>query len=106
MATKKITEYAYVNNFSSSDVLLIVTNVATTPLTRIVTGSGFFGAVNTSITITGNNNIEANTIIVRRNETPSNSSITIKGGTIFFDNNYIYVAISNNEIKRASLSAF
>ena len=38
---------------------------------------------------------------------PANSTLSVvKAGTIFFDFNYIYVAVEDNKVKRASLSFF
>lgn len=48
----------------------------------------------------------ANNFISRDKRTPSNSSITIERGTIFYDDNYLYIATSNNVIKRVSLTSF
>lgn len=50
--------------------------------------------------------ISANTIILKTSQTPANSTITVTKGTILFDNNYIYVAIANNNLKRVALSSF
>lgn len=38
--------------------------------------------------------------------TPSSSSDTCYIGEIFWDANYIYVAVANNQLKRVALSSF
>lgn len=135
----KITEYPSHSAITSSDLLLIVTNVNTDPASKKIGLKDFFGniASNTSITanftLTGNNySIVSNTysvnaasvsfnkivtdsliinsdnIKISQKNTPANSSISETGseGKISFDDNYLYVKISNNSIKRIALSSF
>jgi hypothetical protein len=45
-------------------------------------------------------------VIVAGNATPANSTITITQGRIFYDNDYLYIAVANNTIKRVALSSF
>lgn len=52
-------------------------------------------------------NVVAATLSTTHVATPANSTaITINGGEFFFDANFIYVAVSNNVVKRAALSTF
>lgn len=92
---------------SSDDLLVIVDDPAVTANTKKVTVAALFNNSNASITLSNTAVLTANTVIVKNKMTPANSlTTTITGGTIFFDDNYIYVAISNNVVKRASLSSF
>ena len=50
------------------------------------------------------NNFSANIII--SNSTPANSSANGVAGTIRFDNNYVYICVSNNTWKRADLTSW
>lgn len=51
--------------------------------------------------------VPANTIPLTVGSTPANStSMTITKGRTWTDGNYIYVATSNNVVKRATLSSF
>lgn len=57
--------------------------------------------------------LKANKILVQNSairfeskQTPSNSSIAILGGNMFFDSNYLYFATANNQLKRVALSSF
>lgn len=45
-------------------------------------------------------------LVIRRANTPANSTISVPERAIWADNNYIYVAIANNNIKRAVLETF
>ena len=89
---KKITELSALTAPAGDDLLVIVDDVAGTATTKKVTVANLFG------------NSSANVVIF--NATPANSTITVKKGTLLFDNNYIYIATSNNSLKRVSLSSF
>jgi hypothetical protein len=89
---KKTSELLTTNNASGSDRVLILKDPAGSPSTRTITVSNLLG------------NSSANVVIF--NQTPANSTVTIKKGTLLFDNNYIYVAIANNSLKRVPLESF
>lgn len=89
---KKITELSALTAPAGDDLLVIVDDVSGTATTKKVTVANLFG------------NSTANVVIF--NATPANSTITVKKGTLLFDNNYIYIATSNNNLKRVSLSSF
>ena len=50
--------------------------------------------------------LKANNLQIMLANTPANSSSNVVGRTIWFDNNYLYIATSNNTIKRVSLESF
>lgn len=39
-------------------------------------------------------------------QTPANSSISCVRGQLFYDANYLYVAVANNTLKRVALESF
>ena len=47
-----------------------------------------------------------NTVATPANSSYVNSTFEVKGGDAFYDTNFIYVAVSNTEIKKIALSAF
>ena len=47
-----------------------------------------------------------NTVATPSNSSYVNSTFQVKGGDVFYDTSYIYVAVSNTEIKKVALSAF
>ena len=53
-----------------------------------------------------NINFQVATVLVGNNYTPSNSTINVAQGTLWFDSTYLYVAIANNVLKRLTLSSF
>jgi hypothetical protein len=89
---KKITELSAMTAPTADDLLVIVDDVAGTPITKKVTVGNLLG------------NTSANVVIY--NSTPANSTITVKKGTILFDASYLYVAVANNILKRVALSSF
>lgn len=90
--SKKVTELTALTAPAGEDLLLIVDDPSGTPTTKKVTVSNLFG------------NVAANVVIY--NNTPANSAITVKKGTIMFDSSYIYVAVANNTLKRVGLNTF
>lgn len=89
---KKITELTQLTVAANNDLLIIedvsantTKSIAITDLTKVVV---------------------ANTFILTGNSTPANSTVTVTKGTIFYDVDYIYVAVANNTLKRVSLSSF
>jgi hypothetical protein len=75
--------------------------------TYSVTLSVLFNTIPSNTTIADAAVLSANTIIVRNEQTPANTiALTISKGTVFFDENYIYVATANNTVKRAALTSF
>ncbi|NBO36894.1 hypothetical protein EBU91_05115 [bacterium] len=90
---KKITELPALTDPSGEDLLVIVDNPnGSSNATKKVTLTTLFSNTSANVSI--------------RKFTPANSSIVVKGGTIFFDDNFLYVATSNNIIKRISFSSF
>ena len=90
---KKISELTALAGPAGEDLLVIVDDpTGTSNATKKVTVANLLG------------NSTANVAI--RNVTPANSTITVQQGTIFYDNTYIYIATSNNNLKRVSLSSF
>ena len=50
--------------------------------------------------------VNADAIRVRTAKTPASSSDVVAAGTIFWDSDYIYIAVGDNLIKRAALTSF
>lgn len=90
--SKKVSELTALTSPAGEDLLLIVDDPSGTPITKKVTVSNLLGNSTANVVIYGT--------------TPANSTITIKEGTIMFDNSYLYVAIANNTIKRVGLDTF
>ena len=53
-----------------------------------------------------NVNLQVATLIVGNTTTPISSTMTVTAGSMWYDANYLYIATSNNVIKRLSLESF
>ncbi len=93
----KISGLSTANSISNGDYIVVVTDPTTLAETKKITFSNLLANVAV---------MSVNSFIITNNATPSNSSITIARGKIFFDSDYLYVAVANNTIKRVSLTAF
>jgi len=117
MADQKVTELANLTAASSEDVFYVVDDPSGTPVSKKITAKNLFGAVpaNTTFThfTTFNNKVTAanGVVTLATPTTPtSNNATTDLGagmqGSIFWDSDYLYVAVSNTQIKRVALSVF
>lgn len=125
MADRKITELAALAAPTGKDLLYVVDDPTGTPVSKKVSLHDMFGSVpaNTSITgtaaVSGNTSLSGAKTVVSAGQITlatatsvgSNNATTVLGradgqGTIFWDQNYLYVATSNTEIKRVALSVF
>ena len=83
----KISQLTQTSSLSNTD-LFVVARIAGGPSTNTITLS----ALRTQITVP---------------VTPANSSaLTISSGTLLYDSSYLYIAVSNNVVKRVALSSF
>lgn len=109
---KKISELTALTAVSSDDLLVVVDSPAANATTRKVTVGTFFGNSSANVTIKSGyflnaNNAVVNNFTIGRKTTPIASSGTgDTQGMMWFDENYIYVAVANGTVKRASLSSF
>lgn len=95
MATeaKKVSQLTEIHTATADDQILIVNDPAGTPSSRKLSVGNLFGNSTVNVAITS--------------ISPSNSTMTaVKAGSIFYDSNYIYIAVANNIVKRAALSLF
>jgi len=89
---KKVSELPITNNAASDDRILILKTPGGSPSTRTITVSNLF------------NNSAANVTI--KEVSPPGSNISVTQGTIFYDTNYLYIAVANNTLKRITLESF
>ena len=91
---------------NANTVLVVNHTVSSVVNTYQISTNNFFSNVAANVTLVNTAVLSANTIILRNNQTPANSTVTVTKGTILFDNNYIYIAVANNSLKRVALSSF
>ena len=125
MADRKITELDALTAPDQKDLLYVVDDPSGTPVSKKISLYNLFGSVpaNTSIsgtlTASGNTTLSGAKTIVSQGQITlsattsvgSNNATTVLGradgqGSIFWDQNYLYVATSNTQVKRVALSVF
>jgi hypothetical protein len=88
---------AVVNTVSANDLFMICYTPETNPRSRVVQFDDLVSSLN---------RIEANAIPIMTESTPANSSITVARSVMFHDNDYLYIAVDTNLLKRVALTAF
>ena len=91
---------------NANTVLVVNHTVGSVVNTYQLSTNNFFSNVAANVTLVNTAVLSANTVIIRNNQTPANSTITVTKGTILFDSNYLYIAVANNSLKRIALSSF
>lgn len=97
------------------DYFVGINDPAGVPATSKYTNAAVFGNVATVAVFTANVTttalLTANTLSVANlsltdHHTPSSSGEVVAIGKLWFDANYLYVAVANNTLKRVALSSF
>lgn len=103
MADRKVTELPELTSAQGSDVLYIIEDVSGSPTSKKITIDNLFADVSSNTVFNG-------TLTFKDEQTPTSNDATSLGqgaqGRIFFDQSYLYIAVSNTEIKRVALEAF
>tara|TARA_R110000782_G_scaffold59728_4_gene123777 strand:+ start:262 stop:873 length:612 start_codon:yes stop_codon:yes gene_type:complete len=123
MADKKVTSLTAVTSVSDDDLFMVVDDPLGTPASKKLTVGALFGSVPSAavftqdVTISGDNaTVSANTtfsgagnlILTSVTPTSNHPGLTVppvSSGSIWFDENYIYVAVNSTTIKRAALAS-
>lgn len=104
---KTIDEFELLTSLQSNDLFVVVKNRTGSNLaTHSVSLAVLMGNTSANVIIANSSILSANILILRNNQTPSNSTITITKGTFLFDSDYLYIATANNTLKRVALSSF
>lgn len=103
---KKISELVALTGPAAEDLLVIIDAPTTNAATKSVTVGSLLTNCSSNVSIKDGFALSANLIINRNKQTPPNSNTVVSGGTFFYDENYIYIAIANNTLKRVALSSF
>lgn len=85
---KKVSAYPVANLVNRTDLLIITQSPGTAnAATKAVTVDVFASALPV-------------------NGTPANSTINCISGSMFYDSNFVYIAVANNILKRVALQSF
>lgn len=116
MTATKISELTAATTMAAADLIPIVADPSGSPATKKITLSNFYANVvvtakfSNTVTLAANvsssASFTANNLFISYNATPASSGDTVSSGKIWFDTNYVYVAVANNTIKRITLSSF
>lgn len=115
----RISDLPLSTSISGEDLLMIVDSPLSGGVTKRISFNDMIKEVNTpvlfssNVTISGDMSVSTNTsfgnlhITVSATEpTPASSFHPAEKGRIWYDSDYIYVAIDDNTVKRAALSSF
>lgn len=106
MADQKTTQMSSLATPAGEDLLMIIDDPSGAPVNKKITLSTLFGKVPSNLVVNGTVTANTNAIIISNSQTPANSTITIAKGSVFYDSDFIYVAVNANSLKRVPLSAF
>lgn len=136
MSDSKASQLPKLAVLNSADLLYIVDDPNGTPASKSLTLKTLFGAIpanvvstqratfQANVTVTGSNTtftsnvnstgitkvnqlrVTNNEFMIANSQTPANSSINKTKGTMFFDENYLYITTANSTIKRIALTTF
>jgi hypothetical protein len=126
MADKKVSELTAITNLSGDDLLMVVNDPAGTAGSRKISISNFLANVAVATvhtnrtTFNANTSVNGNILQVSANAvftgdiripdtTPASNNATTQGvgaGAVFFDSDYLYIAVDSTTIKRVALSTF
>src|SRR5687768_2703116 len=88
---------ALMNSAVAGDLLII--SRASNGQTRSITVQNLLG--NSTF------DLKAANLVTTYSNTPANSSaLTIQAGQIFYDSDFLYIAVANNTVKRVAVSSF
>jgi hypothetical protein len=95
----KIDELAAANSVVANSRLLILqaNTTANTVELKLANVTTFFSNVSS---------VKVANLVLSTNSTPANSTITVPQGTMWYDTNYLYIAVANNTLKRVALTSF
>lgn len=94
---KQIKDYSSCTSPSTIDVLLGQGNNQS---------NTFKYSISNLLGNTSNLSLVTNTITIQNSNTPASSTITVPKGRMWYDTDYLYIAVSNNVVKRVALSSF
>lgn len=126
MADSKVSELTSLTLPVGEDLLLVVDDPNGTPVSKKISLTTLFGNISANVVISGTTTASANVaftdatygpritadhIIVGNATIVSNNATTQFGaagfeGAIMWDTNYLYIAVSDTQIKRVALSVF
>ena len=103
---KSIPELPLMTAAASDDLLIVVDSSAANTTKRSTVATVLAAGSNANLTLSDTAVLSVNNIVVRKFGTPANSNISVQQGTVFFDADFLYVAVADNVLKRVPLGTF
>jgi len=105
-SAKTIANLVSVSQLASNDLFVVEANTSGNSFTGKAKTNTVFYNIPCNVSVNNSFSVTANVFVTLANSTPANSSANAISRSIWFDNTYIYVAISNNDIRRVAHSSF
>lgn len=114
----KLSSYPTVNALASGDYITVTDDPGGSPNTVNITYGDFFSNVNVVVTfantvsfwanvdVDDDKYLSANSIRITDMSTPSSNADVVVGQKLWFDGDFLYVAVANNSIRRVTLTDF
>ena len=112
----RVSELPLNTSMTGDDLVLVIDSPFSGGTTKRITFNDFMKEVYTpvsfssNVTIGGDLIVSTNTVFsnlhISEDTTPTTSFWPSNKGKIWFDNNYLYIAVDDNTVKRVMLSSF
>lgn len=110
MAAIKGSQLPSVTAATGDDFLILVNDPQGSPVTTKISVGNFYSNVTVNVTFSetlrATGNVYANNFHITNSVTPAYSTVAVEKGKIWFDQDYLYVAVANNDIRRVALTSF
>lgn len=90
----------------ATDLFIVATDVGNTNAIKSLSVQNLLANSNADFIVSNDHILQANTLIVVNESTPATSADASSGGQIWWDSDYLYLAIANNTIRRIALTTF
>ena len=102
----KISQLQSVTTWDGEELVLLVVDPNGTPSNKNITLNDIFKSISNNTTIDADLTVTGNVVFQNKNTPTSSNDANVPNGSIFYDDNYLYIRTSDNEIKRVELSNF
>lgn len=94
------------NGASANAILILVPNPEGNANVHKITVEDLLTNSSSNVQVSNSNYLITRNLIVTRADSPANSNYEAIRGSIWFTEDYLYVAVANNVVKRVSLESF
>ncbi len=102
----KISQLQSVTTWNGEELVLLVIDPNGTPTNKNITLSDIFNGISNNTTINADLTVTGNVVLQNKNTPMSSDDASVPNGSVFYDDDYLYIKTSETEIKRVALSNF